>query len=102
MDGFVVEADVEDGFHHAGHGELCTRTNRHKQRILGIAQLATHFFFDLAKCDGHFSIKTFRGFAVVQVDAARFGGNCESGRNRQAELCHLCQVRTLTSEQVFH
>ena len=102
VDGFVVEADVEDGFHHAGHGELCARTNRDKQRILGIAQLATHFFFDLAKCDGHFSIKTFRGFAVVQVDAARFGGNCESGRNRQAELCHLCQVRTLTSEQVFH
>ena len=102
VDGFVVQADVEDGFHHAGHGELCARADRDKQRILGITQLATHFFFDLAKCDGHFSIKTFRGLAVVQVDAARFGGNCESGRNRQAELRHLCQVRTLTSEQVFH
>ena len=102
VDRLVVQANVEDGFHHAGHGELCARADRDKQRILGIAQLATHFFFDLAKCDGHFSIKTFRGLAVVQVDAARFGGNCESGRNRQAELRHLCQVRTLTSEQVFH
>ena len=102
VDGFVVQTDVEDGFHHAGHGELCARADRDKQRILGIAQLATHFFFDLAKCDGHFSIETFGGLAVVQVDAARFGGNCESGRNRQAELRHLCQVRTLTSEQVFH
>ena len=27
-DGFVVEAEVEDGVHHAGHGELCAGADR--------------------------------------------------------------------------
>ena len=27
VDGFVVQADVEDSFHHAGHRELCARAD---------------------------------------------------------------------------
>ena len=102
VDGFVIQADVEDGFHHAGHGELCARADGDQERILGIAQLAAHFFFDLAKGDGHFSIETLGGSAVVQVDAACFGGDRKTGRNGQTELRHFRQVRTLASEQVLH
>ena len=102
MDGFVVQADVEDSFHHAGHRELCARADGDQERILGIAQLAAHFFFDLAKGDGHFSIETLGGSTVVQVDAARFGGDSKTGRNGQTELRHFRQVRTLASEQVLH
>ena len=33
LDGLVVEAQVEDGVHHPGHGELRPRAHRHEQRV---------------------------------------------------------------------
>lgn len=38
----VGEADVEDGVHHAGHGELGTRAHRHQQRVVRLAELLAH------------------------------------------------------------
>jgi hypothetical protein len=39
FDGLVVEAEVQNGVHHAGHGELCAGANRNQQRIVARAQL---------------------------------------------------------------
>ena len=39
LDRLVVQAEVEDGIHHAGHGELCARANADQQRIVGAAEL---------------------------------------------------------------
>ena len=33
LDGVVVEAEVEDGVHHPGHGELGARAHRDEQRV---------------------------------------------------------------------
>ena len=37
LDRAVVEAEVEDGVHHAGHGELGPRAHRDEQRVVGVA-----------------------------------------------------------------
>ena len=39
LNGVVVEAQVEDRIHHAGHGKRSTRANRDEQRIGGVAEL---------------------------------------------------------------
>ncbi len=38
VDGLVVEAQVEDGVHHARHGEHGAGADGEEQRVLGIAQ----------------------------------------------------------------
>ena len=38
----VVEADVEDGLHHAGHRELRAGAHRDQQRVVGVAELLAH------------------------------------------------------------
>ena len=37
--GLVVQAEVQNRVHHAGHGELCARADRDQQRIFARAQL---------------------------------------------------------------
>ena len=42
LDGLVVEAQVEDRVHHAGHGELGARAHGHEQRVGGVADGLAH------------------------------------------------------------
>ena len=42
LDGLVVEAEVEDGVHHAGHGELGPGAHRDEQRVAGVADRLAH------------------------------------------------------------
>ena len=39
FDRLVIQAEVEDGVHHAGHGELRARAHADQQRIVGAAEL---------------------------------------------------------------
>ena len=47
FDGLVVQAQVEDGVHHAGHGKLGARTHADQQRIGGVAELLAAMRFQL-------------------------------------------------------
>jgi hypothetical protein len=38
LDGCIIEAEIEDGIHHAGHRGPGTRTHRNEKRILGITE----------------------------------------------------------------
>ena len=44
----VVQADVEDGVHHAGHRDAGAGAAGDEQRVLGVAELAAHDLLDLA------------------------------------------------------
>ena len=46
FDRFVVEAEVEDGIHHAGHGELRAGADADQQRIVGAAELLALQFLE--------------------------------------------------------
>ena len=46
LHGVVVEPEVEDGVHHPGHRERRAGTDRHEQRIDGVAEALVHFLFE--------------------------------------------------------
>jgi hypothetical protein len=48
-DGLVVEAQVEDGVHHARHRRACARAHRQQQRVGRVAEALAHFALD----EGH-------------------------------------------------
>ncbi len=101
LDRLVGQADVEDGIHHARHGELRPGPDADQQRVGRIAEPATHFVFEFRQVGRNFLVEARRGAAVLQVVAARLGGNGESGRHRQADVGHLGQVGALAAQQVL-
>ena len=44
--GLVVQAEVQDRVHHAGHGELRAGADADQQRVLGVAQFLFHALFE--------------------------------------------------------
>ena len=98
--GVVVEAEVEDGVHHPGHRERRARTHRHEQRIGCGAELFAHL--RLERVTGGRDLVHQPGrerVAPGHVRVAGLGGDGEAGRNGQAEVGHLGEVRALAAEQ---
>src|SRR6266478_702131 len=99
----VVEAEIENGIHHAGHGDPGSRAHRNEQRIVGIAEFAPNLRLDRAERRFYVAFKSGRiGLGVLIEIGADLGGNGEPGRHRQAEIGHLRQIGALAPEQVFH
>ena len=103
FDGLVVEAEVEDRVHHAGHRGAGAGAHRNQKRVLlvaeGVADELAHLgdgFLDLL-------LQIVRVLAVVRIEiGADLGGDGEAGRNRQAEVGHLVEVGALAAEKVPH
>jgi hypothetical protein len=101
LDTGVVEAEVEDGVHHAGHRELGARPHTDEQRIERIAEFATHLLFELEDMLGDLGVELV-GPAAVHVVTAGIGRHGESRGHRQLQdRGHLGEVVTLTTEQIF-
>ena len=97
----VVEAEVEDRVHHARHRELGARAHRHQQRVVRVAELATHRLLELEHVVGDLVVETCRP-AAVHVRTAGVGRDRETRRHRQAEhRGHLGEVRTLATQQIL-
>ena len=56
FDGLVVEAEVEDGVHHAGHGELGAGADGDEQRIFACAELLALQLLELLEGGVHFVV----------------------------------------------
>ena len=88
--GCVIEAQVQNSVHHAGHGIPCPRTDRNQQRILDIPKLFTGLF--LKPLDGLLQfagkLRWILAPVLVIVDA-NFGRNRKTRGNRQSNLGHL-------------
>ena len=99
----VVQAEVEDGVHHAGHGSARARTDRNEKGLVGIAELLAVDLFDLGQIFVDLGLN-FGGnlSSVLIIPGAGLGGHRESLRNRHAELYHLGQVRALAAQQLPH
>ena len=97
----VVEAEVEDGVHHPGHRERRTRTHRHEQRVVGVAEPLAHLRPRAPRARRATSSIRPSGSASPRghVGVARVGGDREAGRHGQAEVRHLGEVRALAAEQ---
>ncbi len=101
LDGFVVEAEIEHGVHHARHRGARAGAHRNQQRVDLVAESLAG---DLADLDQRPSTCAFSSFGycllVGVVIGADLGGDGEAGRHRQAEIGHLGEVGALAAEQI--
>ena len=103
FDGLVVQAEVEDGVHHAGHGELGAGAHADQQRVSGVAELLAHAAFQLLEGVQHLLVDFGRdGELVVEVDVAHLGRNCKAGGHRQLGPAHFGQPGAFATERIFH
>ncbi len=101
LDGLIVEAEVEDGVHHAGHGELGAGADGDQQRILARAELLPLQLLELLEGGEHLAVD-LRAELAAHVLAAGFGLDGESRRNGQTGVGHLGQAGALAAEHVLH
>ena len=101
LDAGVVESDVQDGLHHAGHRELGAGPDADQQRVVPIAQPAAEPVFQVPQRHGDLDPQVGRFGALLEVFPAGVGGDGEPGRHRQTQPGHLGQVRALAAEQVL-
>jgi hypothetical protein len=97
----VVEADVEDGLHHPGHGGGGTGAHRHQQRVGRVAERLVHGLLQVGEVFADLGVQFGRGAAVLQVVPAGVGGDRETGRHGQSQIGHLGQVGALAAQQVL-
>ena len=103
LDGIVVETQVEDRVHHAGHGERSARANRHEQRVGGVAELRAAAGLEVG-LGGNDLIECALGPHVAGAGVLDTGltGNGKATGNRQADAAHLGKVCALAAEHEVH
>ena len=103
LNGRVVQAEVEDGVHHAGHGLTRPGAHGHQQGIFHVAELLAG---DLLKTldvrkDVRLDLRIDLT-AVRIVLRAGFRRDREALRHRHTGRCHLRQTGTLAAKRVAH
>ena len=102
-DNVVVQAQVQDGVHHAGHGGAGAGTHGNQQRVLRVAELLAVDLLHLGEILVDLRLDLVVDLAAVLiVRGAGLGGDGEALRDRHAEIRHLCQVCALAAEQLTH
>jgi len=99
----VVEAEIEDGVHHARHRGAGAGPHRHQQRIGRVAEFAPGQLADMGERRRHLRRQVVRiAVLVIVVVGADFGGDREPRRHRQPQVGHFREVGALAAEQVLH
>ena len=100
----VVQAEIQDRVHHAGHGVARAGPHRHQQReLLLVAERRAHDLFDVGDAVLDHALQLFGiGLLVRVVVSADFGGDRETGRHRQTDAAHFGEVCALAAEQRLH
>ena len=101
FDRLVIEAEVQDGVHHAGHRNRRSGTHGNKKRILHVAELLAADAFQPCKSVKYLFRRLLAyGLSVVVIVRAGLCGNSESGWHRHAQIGHFRKVCALASEQI--
>ena len=100
----IIQAEVQDGVHHAWHRIAGTGTHGHEQReAFRIAKLVPHDLFHRGNTRLHLLLQLDRVRALVRVKIrADLRGDREPGRDWQADAAHFGEVRTFAAKQGFH
>ena len=99
----VVEAQVEDGIHHAGHGGAGAGAHGNQQGVLGIGELLATDGLHLAQVlvDLGLDVRVDLA-AVVIILGAGLGGDGEALGHGHTQIGHLSQVGALAAQQLPH
>ena len=102
--GLVVQAQVQDRVHHAGHGGARAGAHRQQQRVLRIAKAPAHLCLHRLHAGQHLVTdqRQHRVAPLLGEGRAGFGADGEAGRHRNAQTAHFGQVGALAAEQVLH
>ena len=103
FNGLIVESDIEDGIHHARHGDPGPGPAGYEERILGIAILRTHDLLGAGDGGGDLFFQLFRIAAVILIIVrADLSGQREPGTDGESDIGHFAKVRALASEEILH
>jgi hypothetical protein len=97
----VVEPDVENGLHHARHGELRPGAHAHQQRVVGLPEPPAHLLLERVEVLGDLLLEAVRYDARRQVVTAGVGGDRESRGNGEPEVGHFGKVRSLAAKKIL-
>ena len=103
LDRIVIQAEIQNRVHHAGHREFRARADRDEQRVLGRPERPVRHLLELLHVLGDFAFDGGRNFALLfVVDVADLGRDGEPRRHGQSGVGHLGEARALAAEQILH
>ena len=103
LDDLVVQAQVQNGVHHAGHGSARAGTDGNEQRVLRIGELLAADFLHLAQVLVDLRLDFIVDLAAILIVlGAGLRGNGEALGNRHAGLGHLSKVGALAAQELTH
>lgn len=103
LNGVVVEAQVEDRVHHAGHRERSARAHRHEQRVTGVAELLAAAGLEVGLGGNDLVERAFGpDVAGTRVLDAGLAGNGKATGNRQADTAHLGKISAFAAKHEVH
>ena len=103
LDNVVVETEVEDGIHHAGHGGAGAGADGDEQRVGEVAELlAVHFLHlgDILHDLSHDLVVDL--LTVFIILRAGFGRNGKALGDGKTDVGHLGKVRALAAQKLTH
>ena len=99
----VVEPQVQDGVHHAGHGGAGAGAHRNQQRIGDVAKLLSGGRLQLGEIFQDLGLDLRGdGTAIRIITSAGLGGHGKALGHRHTEIGHLSQVGALAAQQLTH
>ena len=103
LNSLIVQAQVQDGVHHAGHGLTCAGTDGDQQGVGVVAELLAGDLFQTLEVLKNVSSDVGIDLtAVCVVLGAGVGGDGEALRHRHTGCGHLGQTGTLAAQRVLH
>ena len=97
----IVDAQVQNRVHHAGHAHRRPRAHGHQERSNGAAQLPLRYRFDVRDAGTHrVQHRLGQCAAVAEVFAAGVGRQHESGWHRKAERTHARHAPRLAPDDL--
>ena len=99
--GGLIQAQIEDGVHHARHGHRRAGAYRDQQRIARTAKLLAGFFFQPGHMCPHIVHHAIGQAIIGNVVQAGFRTDDEARRHPQPDLRHFAEVGPFTAQQHF-
>src|SRR5579871_59846 len=101
QNGFIIQAEVKNSVHHAGHGIARAGAYGNEERqLVFVAELCAHDFFDLAHGSFHFAIERLGiRLLVTVIVGADFRGDGKARRNGKANPAHFSKASALATQE---
>ena len=99
----IVEAEVQNGVHHARHRSARAAADADEERVVRVAEFLAAFVLHAFEIFVNLALDLIAdGLAVLVVVGAGLGGDGKAVRHGHAEIHHLRQVGALAAQQLAH